>query len=294
VLGVAAFNYLVRELADKGMNADGKQKFADTQQEILANASSEFWIPSFAKRAVSQGVGEMFGYALSKASVLKAAGLRVPAVMLTGDAPLDSKEWFSKPIEGGWCNSKHLPRALPIYYLKELGTPSVITNYGEVLHPFTKACPIDRSYYADFPAEREQDKQVLAIAEYDSPQRLLHYAYRAFLYATYPHGSNALAQLDGKTPRLWLLDHEKILLAHADSGDIARLHRMIKHYPPALDACGLMSQISEAEIKYALSGIPSRFWQTDGGIFQNEQDAAEYFKRRLSAWKMVFRINRQG
>jgi hypothetical protein len=101
-----------------------------------------------------------------------------------------------------------------------------------------------------------------------------------------------LIQLYGDTPQLWLIDHEKLLLAPRDNNDMDMLHRMIKYYKPALAACRLVSRISDNDIEKSLSGIPALFWQT-GDAFDNQKDAAEYFNHRLRAWKNVFGSTRK-
>ena len=295
VLGVAAISHITQIAAAKGFTPDVQQlaeinqAFAEeTKQadELEKQGINRLRLNHGTVRAVPQGIGEMFGFNLSQTLALRGI-INVPEVRLTTE-PLDAQEWFSKDIDGGFCNSKRIAKTLPIFYLDDSDRrPSFIAEWEEVFHRCTITCPVAREHYSDFPAELEKDERVLSIARYTSPQRLAQYAFRAFLYATYPHGSNALIQIYSDTPQLWLIDHEKLLLVPSDNSDIDMLHRMIKYYKPALAACRLISRISDNDVEKSLSGIPARFWQ-EGGKFDNPKDAAKYFKRRLCAWKNVF------
>ncbi|HJQ26409.1 MAG TPA: hypothetical protein VKA60_21020 [Blastocatellia bacterium] len=235
--------------------------------------------------ALPRGISELFAYRLAAAG-----GVRVPRVELTQE-PLNPSDWFSKEVPGGWCNSRRVPQALPIYHLanQDVMLPPAIKKMDNELRfgPLLgKTCPVDRAEYADFPEQMESDARLLSAAAWNSDQRLLGHAFRAFLYASYAHSSNCLADVKGQ---LWLIDHEKIM-HQKTTDDIIALHTVANHSERILRACQRVCEITEDHIEASLSGIPWHFWRA-GGVFNHENDAAKYFKQRLATWKIVFRKN---
>jgi hypothetical protein len=292
VLGVAAAAHL------KKTEEDTPEKITSinlalagevAQHEALKRRGISGMTPNgiFSFRSVPQGVGELFAYRLTQTPAMQAAGLRVPEVRLT-DEPLGAG-WFSKPVDGGWCNSRRIARTIPIFYLND-ERPAFMGEWEHILHH--KECPVARSEYGDFPAELEDNERVRSVVHYSSPQRLLQYAFRALLYATYPHNSNALVEVSGDEFRLWLIDHDKILMAPERGDDIAGLYSVVQHFGPALDACKQVSQISELDLVDALSDIPAQFWAGTGkvlfGEFQSSRQALPYFVHRLRLWQELF------
>jgi hypothetical protein len=286
VFGLSAAEHIEQSAGTESDKSSEVQEKLTAIGRALAGVGNTAFQPIdewYIKRTVPQGVGEWFGYKLSTA--IKGL-VNVPEVRLTTSQPLNAHDWFSKRVNGGWCNSKRVRRSLPIYYVNKESRAPFFDRQEEVLHFTTKTCPVARDYYADFPAELELDKGVQEIVKYNSPQRLLQYAFRAFLYATYPHSSNALVEATGDNRRLWLIDHEKLVLSEG-AEDIDALHEIIQHYGPGLNACRQISQITEADIMKSLAGISYQFWQQDCA-FNNEEDAGEYYKQRLRAWKKFF------
>lgn len=234
------------------------------------------------RRALPRGISEIFAYRLAAA-----AGVRVPRVELTQE-PLNAPDWFAKEVPGGWCNSERVPRALPIYYLsnQDLMLPPAIKKMDDELRfapLLRKTCPVDRADYADFSEQMESDARLLSAAAWNSDQRLLGHSFRAFLYATYAHSSNCLADMNAT---LWLIDHEKII-HQKTTDDIIALHKVANHSERILRNCRRICEITEDHIEESLSGISWQFWQA-GSVFNNERDAGESFKRRLSVWQAVF------
>jgi hypothetical protein len=91
----------------------------------------------------------------------------------------------------------------------------------------------------------------------------LRYAYRSFLYCTYPHTSNALVDVHGY---LWLIDFAKTYLStyeleYAENEDIERLHSMVSECEQVMDACLQVSTITPEKIIEAFSCIPDHFWR---------------------------------
>jgi hypothetical protein len=301
VLGVAAISYIAQTAAAalEGFTPDVQDQLAEINQafaeetkqadELEKQGINRLRLNHGTVRAVAQGVGEMFGFNLSQTPALRGI-INVPEVRLTTE-PLDAREWFSKRIDGGMCNSKRIANTLPIFYLDDSDhRPPFLAGWEDVFHRCTITCPVAREHYSNFPAELEKDESVLSVARYNSPQRLLQYAFRTFLHATYPHGSNALVEANSGDHRLWLIDHEKILLAPSNSSDMDMLHRMIKYYKPALAACELVSRISDDDIERSLSSIPERFWKHKA-VFINSPDAVAYFVQRLRRWRELFSIS---
>ncbi|HXG66364.1 MAG TPA: hypothetical protein VNO70_14795, partial [Blastocatellia bacterium] len=192
--------------------------------------------------AMATGVNELFAYRLSKA-----AGVRVaPVTLRNWDDEPKASDGFIRKVPGGWCVSERIPQAIPIYYLRHLckaigmwHSPSLDT----VLHDhwresFAKPCPVSRAEYADFP-DTPPDA-VLAAATWNSPERVLTHAYRAFLHCSFGHTSNCLVDVEG---RLWLIDHEKIIHA-PDTSDIETLYAFVRNAPGVMRACRQISNIT--------------------------------------------------
>jgi hypothetical protein len=277
--------------------------------------------------AVPQGVGEVFAYQLAQTPAMRAAGLNVPEVKLS-DEPLDKGErvWWSKAIDGGWCNLRCVERTLPLYYLGNTIAPPSVIQWDEELHRMTVTSPTAREYFSDFPAEFAGDERVLALAKCNSTARLVQLLFSAFLHRAYPHSSNALVQVpedfsavlqqqpqtDSRTPglpdsrrqignpvsqsptanapQLWLIDNERIFYANDPIGDdIEATWEMVKHYPAALAVCRKIGGITGEEIERALAGIPEQFWEPRAA-FNSPPDAATYFVQRLQRWREAFGI----
>jgi hypothetical protein len=247
------------------------------------------------RMAIAAGIAELFAYRLSKAANVRVAPVRLKD---WNDEPKPSQE-FIRRVPGGWCVSERVERALPIYYLR--GRCEIVhkwslqlTEWEAAIHTgwresFDKKCPVDRSDYSDFPDR--PSNTVLAAARWNSPERLLGHAYRAFLYASHAHTSNALVDLDAN---VWLIDHEHILYT-PDTADVAGLHTLVKCAPGVMRACRQISSITPDDIEKALDDIPISFWDGPtaikhaGAVFTTRQhEAADYFINRLEAWQKCF------
>jgi hypothetical protein len=55
-----------------------------------------------------------------------------------------------------------------------------------------------------------------------------------------------------------------------------------------MNACRRVSNLSEQDIDKALKGIGDNFWKSEAAIFNNEEEAKEYFCNRLAVWKSCF------
>lgn len=251
-----------------------------------------------ARLAISEGVGEMFGYRLAEV-----AGVRVPRVTLTTNEPSEAefKSNHVKSVPGGWMLSERVPASIPIYYLRGSVRTSALSEHPEAEESFRpmfkaafdKRCPLGREAYADFPSEPPQE--ALDAARWDSEQRLRHYAYRALLGCTYPHSSNVLVNTSG---RLWLIDHEKCCVS-TEGDDSALLLEMIADSPQALAVCRRVArEITPEAIERSLDGIPDNFWRPGSGRKRyarrdNPEGAARYFIDRLNRWNELFNEERR-
>ncbi len=246
-------------------------------------------------RAISGGVGEVFGTRLGNM-------IGIPCAPVTLSRARPGEEAFIthhvKEIPGGWSMSERIKKAIPLYFLsgqvdtwpKAGGLERVYRTAFERV--YNKRCPIGRDSYADFPDQAP--RAALEAARWDSPQRLLQYAFRLFLYCSFPHASNALVDVEGK---LYLIDFDKMCLAGYDVAsleDIELLHEMLADCEPALEACRHVASITQAQIVEALSGIEENFWQPrklarrTAPRFSDERAATEYFLKRLTRWKKHF------
>ena len=190
--------------------------------------------------AVSGGVGETLGYRLSQS-----IGLNVPKVTLRERKPCKATQYVKK-ITGGWVLSEPVPNAIPLYYLLDsVGENNTAHDLlrDKFENQILKACPVSRKDYIGFPMNPDTD--LLLKAKWDSPQRLLCFAFRAFLFCTYPHVSNLLLNTKGD---LWMIDHATILWR--DNEDILQLHRAVKNRNPVvMEACRQISRITEDDIR---------------------------------------------
>ena len=278
---------------DPAHKAEGEKTLA-----LVNELGSDYFKKVTLPLALPGGVGELFAFRLAEA-----AGVRVAPVTLSETKP-DNFNDFVKKVHGGWCVSERVQKSIPMFFIKEQAElyPTwfdfqktatteklCIADFGFLLGNLDIRCiinkesPVSRAAYTDFPDLAP--KAAIEAAKWDSDERLLTYAFRSFLYATFPHTSNCLVSTDGK---LTLIDHEKVLyslddisLLKASVSPIRKTHRVAK-------ALRQMCDITETDIRAALSDIPSRFWKFSGVFFSDEQKAANYFIKRLDKWRRCF------
>lgn len=248
--------------------------------------------------AVPTGVGELFAYRLADH-----VGVRVPLVRLEADKPAESQD-FCKRVPGGWVVSERVPGSIPVYFLGDACATLpyrasfayeltfVREVYDSHVYLFfegsiNKECVLNHEFPDDPPME------ALMAAQWNSPQRILGHAFRAFLYATHAHTSNCLVDTSG---RLWLIDHEKIIYRENEE-DIRELYELIYPSDEIMNACRLISALTESDIEEALSDIPERFWDRGAEAerephppakFANSTEALIYFAARLRVWQECF------
>jgi hypothetical protein len=288
--------------------------------EILSNLQSELKLiveqrweieteALSAPRVLPSGVSELFCYRLSK----HIKGLRVPEIQLHESEPKRptflKDELIVKLVSGGFASSRIVPRSLPIYFLAVKNDSLIPPNIAElemkarqwVYNDFgvppepralrdaaikkllNKTCPLTREFYDGFDKSKESDPQILDAARWDSPDRVLIFAWRAFLNCTYPHGSNVLVDTEGK---LYVIDHETCVYSEKAS-EIEKVAIFVSQSERLLNACKQISCLTTWNIEEALKDIPSVFWR-EGGKFEGPQEAAHYFSSRLAKWKKHF------
>jgi hypothetical protein len=288
--------------------------------EILSNLQSELKLiveqrweidaeAQAAPRVLPSGVSELFCYRLSK----HIKGLRVPEIQLHESEPKRmtflKDDLIVKLVSGGFASSRIVPRSLPIYFLAEKNDSLIPPNIAElemkarqwiyndlgvskepkalrdaaIKKLLNKQCPLSREFYEDFEEAKESDPQILNAAQWDSPQRILIHAWRAFLNSTYAHNSNVLVD---NSARLWVIDHETCVFSETAS-EIEKIALFVSQSERLLDTCKQISCLTTWNIEEALKDIPSVFW-SEGGKFERPQEAAHYFSSRLAKWKKHF------
>jgi hypothetical protein len=242
-----------------------------------------------APRVMPAGVCELFASRLAQT-----AGVNVPEVTPSLEPP-SSFDGFVKCIDGVFIKSRAIADGLPIYFLRDRvpTAPRWLRQSGDFdrrMRRFmvfegllVKPCTIERAAYS-FRAEDESNPKLLAIARWNSPERLLIAAYRSLLHTSFCHASNTLLDTDAK---VWAIDHEKTF--HIEStDDIQELYELLKASEPVTRICRQVSQITGRNIRAALAKIPTVFWKSGGGVLDNPTDAAHYFSARVAKWRSLF------
>jgi hypothetical protein len=285
ILGQAAMHDIVATPSTPDWFADFS-KMRVTYSQVLERSNQINREMGGSPLAIPQGVAELFASRLARK-----CGVRVPKLQLWSEARKKrhsntDEHRFFKPVPGGWCVSARVRKSLPLYYLLHEDTPSSHFDYDPnfCLKPLvTKSCPIAREEYSDFPAEKIQDEKILCAVKWDSDQRLIGHAFRAFLYCSYAHSSNVLVDTDA---RLWHIDHAQ-LMYRADHSDLAELLLLVEGSERVMQICREISQLTDEDIKQAISDIPERFWLNDVAI-KHPAIAYYYFATRLESWRTIF------
>ncbi|MEN3333514.1 MAG: hypothetical protein V7641_2879 [Blastocatellia bacterium] len=206
-----------------------------------------------------------------------------------------TEDFYIKPLSGGWALVRRVPGALPVYFLRQRvqTAPSWLADFDDeerIDYLLNKRSPVDRLAFADFPAESESDPEVLASARWDSPGRLLSYAYRSWLFCTFPHASNSLVKTDGT---LWVVDYEKTLW-RKDCGDIEELAKLVAPSARITAICRRMSAINSQHIEQAIGEIPQKLWETGESVLTSKGAALDYWCERADEWRLYFGVEQSA
>lgn len=298
ILGQAALHQVTHNSAQPGSN-EWNSALAESHSAFKVLLSRKDQINKeliSLPLAVAEGVAELFA-----SRIASHCGVRTPQIRLMPDDEFDLFEQeresadaeyeveddptiFCKEVSGGWCVSQKIAGSLPIFYLPEQDSLTAEWDvFFYVSDLVSKRCPVSRDEYPDFPAALESDEEIRAAARWDSDERLLGHAFRAFLNCTYAHTSNCLVDTSTK---LWLIDHEKIIF-RTDHSDLAELRVLIEHSDRVMQICKRISQLTKEDIEQALLNIPEPFWKS-GVAIEHPVLAYHYFTTRLESWKTMF------